>query len=88
MITLEAMAMGKPIIATRIDGITEQIRDGKEGLLVASRSPVELGRAIGRIGSDPLLASSLGNAARQRVTTKFSVQQMIEATIKVYEELS
>src|SRR3990170_9112211 len=43
MITLEAMAMGKPIIATRIDGITEQIRDGKEGLLIASRSPVELG---------------------------------------------
>ena len=88
MITIEAMAMGKPIIATRIDGITEQIRDGKEGLLIASRSPVELGSAIGRIAGDSLLASSLGNAARQRVTTEFSVQQMIEATIKVYEELS
>jgi glycosyltransferase involved in cell wall biosynthesis len=88
MITLEAMAMGKPIIATRIDGTTEQIRDGKEGLLVASRSPAELTKAIVRVAGDSLLASSLGNAARQRVIAEFSVQQMIEATIKVYEELS
>jgi glycosyltransferase involved in cell wall biosynthesis len=88
MITLEAMAMGKPIIATRINGTKEQIKNGKEGLLVASQSPAELTRAIGRIIGDSLLASSLGNAARQRVTTEFSVQQMIEATIKVYDELS
>jgi len=88
MITLEGMAMGKPIIATRIDGTTEQIKDDKEGILVASRSPAELTKAIVRVAGDSLLASSLGNAARQRVIAEFSVQQMIEATIKVYEELS
>ena len=88
MITLEAMAMGKPIIATRIDGITEQIRDGKEGFLVASRSPAELTQAIVKVAGDSLLADRLGNSARQRVATEFSVQQMIGATIKVYEELS
>lgn len=88
MITLEAMAMKKPIIATRIDGATEQITDGQEGLLVASRSPAELTRAIVRVAGDSLLASILGNAARQRVTAEFSVQKMIQATIKVYDELS
>ncbi|MHB8910138.1 MAG: glycosyltransferase family 4 protein [Syntrophales bacterium] len=88
MITLEAMAMGKPIVATRINGTTEQITDGEEGLLVPPRSPGELTRAIVRIAGDPVLASALGNAARQRVMAEFSVQQMIQETIKVYDELS
>jgi glycosyltransferase involved in cell wall biosynthesis len=87
MVTLEAMAMKKPVVATKIDGITEQIRNGVEGLLVASRSHTELTGAIMSIARDPLLASTLGNAARQRVVAEFSVQRMIEATMKVYDEL-
>ncbi len=88
MLTLEAMAMNKPIVATRIDGTTEQITDGREGLLVPSRNPAELTKAILRIACDPALATTLGNAARQRVKAAFSVQRMIQETIKVYDELS
>lgn len=87
MITLEAMAMEKPIVATRIDGTVEQIRDGEEGLLVPPQSPAELSRAIMRIAGDPVFAAALGNAARQKVITQFSVQQMIRETMKVYEGL-
>ena len=87
MITLEAMAMEKPIVATRIDGITEQIMDGREGILVPPRNTANLSQAIIKIVSNPNMAFTLGKAARRRVTTEFSVQQMIKATIHVYEGL-
>jgi len=87
MVTLEAMAMQKKIVATRIDGTVEQITDEKEGILVAPRSSAELSRAIVRLASDRKAALALGNAARQKVITQFSVQQMIGKTIDVYEEL-
>jgi glycosyltransferase involved in cell wall biosynthesis len=87
IVTLEAMAMCKPIVATAIDGITEQIVDGIEGILVPPRNIDSLTQAIRRIVSNPNMAYTLGKAARGRVTTEFSVQQMIEATIHVYDGL-
>lgn len=87
IVTLEAMAMGKPIIATAIDGITEQIIDGREGILVPPRNTVSLTQAIINIASNPIFAESLGKAARKRVTTEFSVRQMIDSTIHVYDGL-
>jgi glycosyltransferase involved in cell wall biosynthesis len=87
VLTLEAMAMEKPIVATAIDGITEQITNAKEGLLVPTKSPADLTKAIVTIASNPIMADTLGKAARRRVTTEFSVQQMIKATIHVYDDL-
>ncbi|MFA5179815.1 MAG: glycosyltransferase family 4 protein [Syntrophales bacterium] len=87
MITLEAMAMEKPIVTTAIDGITEQIRDGKEGLLVAPKSPPALAQAVKRLVDDPGYASSLGINARVKAVQDFSVRKMISETIKVYEAL-
>ncbi len=87
IVTLEAMAMEKPIVATAIDGITEQITDGREGILVPPRNTADLARAIIKITSNPMMAVTLGKAARRRVTTDFSVQQMINATIDVYDNL-
>jgi glycosyltransferase involved in cell wall biosynthesis len=46
MVTLEAMAMAKPIIATDIDGITEQITDGVNGILVPPKDPSALAKAV------------------------------------------
>ena len=87
MITLEAMAMEKPIVTTAIDGITEQIRDGMEGLLIAPKSPLALAQAVKRLVDDPGYARSLGINARAKVIRAFSVRKMITETIKVYETL-
>jgi glycosyltransferase involved in cell wall biosynthesis len=87
MITLEAMSMGKPIVATRIDGTVEQITDGEEGLLVPPGCFAELSRAIVRIADDPVLAAKLGDAARRKAIAEFSVQKMIQETMNVYDEL-
>jgi len=87
MITLEAMAMEKPIVTTSIDGIMEQIRDGREGLLIAPKSPPALAQAVKRLVDDPDYARSLGINARAKVVRDFSVRKMIAETIKVYETL-
>jgi glycosyltransferase involved in cell wall biosynthesis len=87
MITLEAMAMEKPIVTTSIDGIMEQIRDGMEGLLIAPKSPPALAQAVKRLVDNPDYARSLGINARAKVVRDFSVHKMIAETIKVYETL-
>ena len=87
MITLEAMAMEKPIVTTSIDGIMEQITDGREGLLIAPKSPPALAQAVKRLVDNPDYARSLGINARAKVVRDFSVHKMIAETIKVYETL-
>ena len=87
MVTLEAMAMERPIVATAIDGITEQITDGEDGLLVPAKNPEALGQAIRRLADDLSYARSLGSRARKKVLADFSVQKMIAETIKVYKRL-
>jgi glycosyltransferase involved in cell wall biosynthesis len=87
MVTLEAMAMEKPVVATSIDGITEQITDGVEGILVPPRDSDALAAAINRIIENKELARSLGFAARKRVEREFTVDTMINETEKVYRLL-
>jgi glycosyltransferase involved in cell wall biosynthesis len=87
MITLEGMAMAKPIIASSIDGITEQITDGETGLLVPSRDANALANAINRLINELDLALRLGMNARQRAEKDFSLIKMITETEKVYQSL-
>jgi glycosyltransferase involved in cell wall biosynthesis len=87
MITLEGMAMAKPIIAAKIDGITEQITDGETGLLVPSKDADALAKAINLLINDRDLALRLGMKARQKVEKDFSVEKMITETEKVYQSL-
>jgi glycosyltransferase involved in cell wall biosynthesis len=87
MITLEGMAMTKPIVATRINGITEQITDGETGLLVPFKDANALANAINRLINDRDLALRLGMNARQKVEKDFSVIKMITETEKIYQSL-
>ena len=87
MITLEAMAMSKPIVATQIQGIVEQISDEEEGLLVPSHNHKALAGAVVRLIRDKNLSLRVGAAARRKVETCFSVQKMIRETAKVYLSL-
>jgi glycosyltransferase involved in cell wall biosynthesis len=84
MITLEAMAMAKPIVATQIEGISEQILDGEEGILVPPRNPNAMAAAVLRLVQDKEFSSRLGAAARRKVESCFSVEKMVTETEKVY----
>ncbi|OGW53849.1 MAG: hypothetical protein A2Y81_04405 [Nitrospirae bacterium RBG_13_43_8] len=87
MIALEGMAMAKPTIATRIEGIIEQITDGETGLLVPSKDANALANAINRLINQPDLVLRLGMNARQKVEEDFSVGKMIAETEKIYTSL-
>jgi glycosyltransferase involved in cell wall biosynthesis len=87
MITLEGMAMAKPIIATRIDGIKEQIVDGESGILIPPRDPGAIAEAIVRLSTEKELAQNLGLEGRRRVEKEFTVERMVSETEKVYQSL-
>ncbi|MFC1868984.1 glycosyltransferase family 4 protein [Thermodesulfobacteriota bacterium] len=84
MITLEAMAMAKPIIATNIEGIKEQLIDSESGLLIPPGDEHAVSQAFVKIVEDKMLSGKLGSNARKRVVEEFSVQRMINETEKVY----
>jgi len=69
---LEAMAVGLPVIATRVGGVPELVEDGVTGLLVPAHAPGALAEAIALVVGDPRLRVRLGTAAR-RSAERFSV---------------
>lgn len=83
---LEAMALGKPVIASRATGNAEIIRDGEDGLLVEPMDPEAWARAIDRLLGDPPLAARLGAAARLRARTGFPLERTIDQTIELYRK--
>jgi glycosyltransferase involved in cell wall biosynthesis len=68
----EAMLAARPIVATAIGGIPEAIRDGETGLLVPPENPASIAAAVGRLAADPVLGTSLGEAARSLATAQFT----------------
>ena len=87
MITLEGMAMSKPIIATAIDGIKEQIIDGQLGIFIPPRDPYAIADAIIRLGKNKSFAQNLGLEARRTVEEQFTVERMVAETQRVYQSL-
>jgi len=84
---LEAMACGKPVVASRVGGIPEQIEDGVSGLLVEPDSPQELAEAILRLLSDEALRRRLGQAARQRVEMCYAPEVVVRQAVEVYRQV-
>ncbi len=81
---LEAMAAGKPIIATDIIGNREVVRDGITGRLVPPADPPALARALLQLIGDPALAGRLGQQAQQHAIIHFSAERMIQETLELY----
>jgi len=87
LVLLEAMAAGRPVVATRVGGIPEVVVDGETGLLVPPDDPSALAAAVLRLLRDPDLALRMGEAGRRRVEALFSARKMAEETAALYEEL-
>ena len=84
---MESMAAGKPVVATCVGGNPELIEDQVTGFLVPTSDPARLAAAIHQILADPPLAKAMGLRARARITERFSVDAMVEATERLYDEL-
>lgn len=83
---LEAMARGKPVVATRVGGIPEMIEHEVTGILIPAGDELALSAAIVRLLNDPTGAAKLGEAARQRVAQQFSPEKQLRALTAVIEE--
>jgi glycosyltransferase involved in cell wall biosynthesis len=83
---LEAMACGKPVVATLAGGLPEAVVHEETGLLVPPRDSEALAAAILRLLEQPTLGDALGRAGRARVERQFSIEQLVTRTAQVYEE--
>lgn len=83
---IEAMAAGRPIVATNVTGIAEVVTDGVDGLLVEARSPDQLAEAMLRVFREPELADSLAQGARRTAETRFRRGRMVDETLEAYAD--
>jgi glycosyltransferase involved in cell wall biosynthesis len=87
MALLEAMAAARPIVATRVGGNVELIRDGETGLLVSSGNADEMAQAIWQLLRQPGWATDLGRAAQRVVVQHHSIERMVERLEAIYDDL-
>ena len=84
---LEAMALGRPVVATDVGGVREAVVHGRTGLLVPRQDPAALAEAVLALISDRGRAERLGAAARELVLDRFTVERMVGGVASVYREL-
>ncbi len=87
MSVLEAMACGKPVVATRIGGVPEVVEHGVTGLLVEPGDVVGLAEAVVSLLQDPALRRRLGEAGRRRAEERFDQRRLIAHMQGAYREL-
>jgi glycosyltransferase involved in cell wall biosynthesis len=86
-VVLEAMAVGTPVIATRVDGVPEVIEHGRSGLLLEPGDAARMGEAMGRLVLDRELRERLAGEASARVV-EFAMPRMVEAFEDLLVEVS
>lgn len=87
-VVLEAMRMGKPVVATAAPGTTELVVDGQTGMLVPLNDPKALAQAIRTVLGDPSLCRSMGEAGLARVEADFTAGAMVARFAELYESLA
>lgn len=82
---LQAAASGLPIVASRVGGLPEIVRHGRNGYLVPAANPVAIAEAVSALLKDPLLAQRFGQAGREMVRSNFSLEAMVAGNLAVYQ---
>ena len=87
VVLMEAMAMKKPLVASKVGGVVDVVEDGKTGILVPPRDPDSLAKAIETLLNDPKLMKSMGEAGYRRVKKHFNDAQFNKRRYEVYKML-
>ncbi len=88
VVLVEAMAHGKPVVASRAGGIVDAVKDGKTGLLVPPGDPKTLADALLRVVEDRALGRAMGEAGRERAKEMFSWDAIAERHLDLYRTAS
>jgi glycosyltransferase involved in cell wall biosynthesis len=87
LIVLDAMALGKPVIASSLPGIAEEVDHGVTGLLTAPGNAGELAEAVAALSADPSKRAEMGRAGRMRFEQNFEVARAAESYSELYWRL-
>jgi len=79
MVVLEAMAMGKPVVATQISALPDLVADGESGYLVPRGDPSALAGVLVDLSREPERAERLGKVGRSRYLERFTAERMIDS---------
>lgn len=86
-VMLEAMGLGRPVIATKVGGVYEVVRSGENGLLVSPSDSAELAGRMLELLDDPVSARRMGQLAREEVSAEYNVERMVQDTVEVYQSV-
>jgi glycosyltransferase involved in cell wall biosynthesis len=84
IVLLEAMNLGKPLVATNVDGIPEVIDDGVNGFMVPPRDPEKMAARILDLLNDDALRNRMGEQGRKKVRENFGIERMVKQVEQVY----
>lgn len=84
---VEAAAMGRPTVVTKISPYQEVLEDNVTTMMVESRSVDQLVVAITRLADDPVRASEMGSRAREHVTSQYRIESTVKKLAELYEQL-
>ena len=84
---IEALAAGRPVVATRVGGVPDVVRDGKDGFLVEAGDTEELAERLARLARDPTLRERMGREGRARVLPRYAVERLVDDVDRLYRAL-
>ena len=84
---IEALASGRPVVATRVGGVPDVVRDGVDGFLVEAGAIDDLADRLARLAADPELRERMGAAGRERVLSRYAVDRLVDDVDRLYRSL-
>jgi glycosyltransferase involved in cell wall biosynthesis len=84
---IEALAAGRPVVATRVGGVPDVVRDGEDGFLVEAGATDDLAERLGQLARDPNLRERMGAAGRERVLPRYAVDRLVDDVDRLYRSL-
>ncbi len=84
---IEALAAGRPVVATRVGGVPDVVRDGEDGFLVEVGATDELAERLARLARNPALRKRMGEEGRARVLPRYAVDRLVDDVDQLYRSL-
>jgi glycosyltransferase involved in cell wall biosynthesis len=85
LVGIEALASGRPVIASLTGGVGDWLEDGVSGLSVTPGDVPELARALNELLADPVRQARMGHAGREMVSARFSTERHVAALVDAYD---